>query len=521
MAISFNQIPGTIGVPGSYVEFDGSGARTGQAGKPYSIMVFGQMDAAKTATYPNGSTAAANVPIQVQSAAQANTLFGSGSVLAHMAKSLFKTNSVNAVWFTPQPDDAAGVKRVVQVNYGAAYTVPAAFAGVERVYIGEQEYRVAVTVGDTASTIVANLVAAINADSASLFVATQSAALLVLTAKNAGLCSNDVQVVTQYNNGDASPAGAFALASQTTAGAQNPSLAAGIASVQSLAFTHVINPYGDATNYALLLAEAQDRWAPLPSATSLGNGQDDFIVFGAFRGTESQFSTFMGGRNSEYFTTAHIEPGQTINGTQYGGLMSSAWQYAAAYGALSAQLASVVSNNPLQNRVLNCLKPAPIVCRFPWNVRNRAILTYGGSTYKYNDANQVVLENGITENLTNNAGALTDAERRVETQLAKSYLRWSVRQMLDTTYPHSRLADNGTPGLPNNVATPNMIKGSILSLAKNVWVTAGVVENFEQFKASLIVERSTEDCNTIKFQMRPDLVNVLVVKAGQIGYIVC
>src|SRR5262249_27035234 len=114
-----------------------------------------------------------------------------------------------------------------------------------------------------------------------------------------------------------------------------------------------------------------------------------------------------------------------------------------------------------------------------------------------------------------------DAERRVETQLAKSYLRWSVRVMLDSTYPSNRLADDGTPGLPNNVATPKMIKGSIIALCKNVWVPVGIVENIDQFKATLIVERSIEDCNTIKFQIFPDLVNILTVKAGKISYIVC
>ncbi|HYW57678.1 MAG TPA: hypothetical protein VE934_12000 [Polaromonas sp.] len=521
MTISFRQIPSTVGVPGSYVEFDPTGARTGQAGKPYKIFVYGQMSAVKSGPNPYGSTAAENIPVLVGSAAEASVLFGAASPLAAMAVGLFKTNSINEVWFVPQFDDAAGVARAVTVTYTAAYAAPAAVPGVERLYIGDKSYAVAVAVGNTGTIVAAALAAAINADTTSLFTAVAGVGVITLTAKNKGELANDVQIVAQYNVGDVSPSGAFPAIAQTVPGAQNPSIAAGLASASTMYMTHVVLPYNDATNYALMLAEAQDRWGPLPSSTSVGNGQDDFVVYCAYRGTEAQLVAFMAGRNSEYFSVAHIEPSQTIGGVLYAGLLSSAWQYAAVYAAESALLASVVANNPHQNVVLSAIKPAPVATRFPWNVRNRAILNHGAATYKYNDANQVVLETAITERLTTDSGAPTDAERRVETQLAKSYLRWSVRAMLDATYPYSRLANDGNPGLPNNVATPKMIAGSILALCKNVWVPLGIVENFEQFKASLTVERSIEDCNTIKFQMFPDLVNILTVKAGKVSYIVC
>lgn len=511
--ISFEQIPDTICVPGSYVEFDGTGARTGQSGKPYRIAVFGPKLAI--------GTALADVPVQVGSAAQASTLFGPGSALQHMATCLFKTNSINEVWFVPQADDAAGVARVVSADYSTAYTSAATLSGIERVYIAETEYRAAVALGDTATDVAGAMADAINADPEALFVAVAAGTKLTLTAKNKGELPNDIQVVAQYASTDYSPSGAFVTFAQDTAGAGNPSVAAGLASMSTMDITHVVNPYNDATNYALLLAEAQDRWAPLPSATSLGNGQNDFIVFGAFRGTESQFKTFMDTRNSEYFTTAYVEPGQTISGVQHGGLMSTAWSYAAAYAAKSAALASVVANNPHQLVVLPCLKPAPMATRAHWNLRNRVACSYGGATYTYNAAQQVMIETAITERTTTDSGAPTDAERRVETQLAKSYIRWSLRQMLDSVYPRSRLANDGTPGLPNNVATPSMIKGSIIGLCKNVWVPNGIVEDFAGFKSTIIVERSTSDCNTIKFQIFPDLVNILTVKAGKVSYIVC
>ena len=511
--IQFEQIPDSICVPGSYVEFDGTGARTGQAGKKYSIAVLGTK-------LPEG-TAQTDVPVLVGSALQAVTLFGAGSMLHYMSVCLFKTNSRNEVWFVPQDADTAGIARVMTVDYTTVYSAASTRAGLEKLYVAETEYRLPIAIGDTAVNVADWMAQIINADLSRLFDAEAAAGVLTLTARTAGEMMNDVQVVPQYAHGDYSPAGKFVTVVETTPGMGNPSVAAAIASLSTMGITHVVNPYNDATNYALLLGEAQDRWGPLPSATSLGNGQEDFIVFGAYRGTEAEFRSFMETRNSEYFTTAFVEPGQTINGVQYSGLPSTSWQYAAAYAAKSADLASVVCNNPHQAVALSCIKPAPMATRAHWNLRNRVACTYGGATYNYNASQQVMIEAAITERTTTDTGAATDAERRVETQLAKSYLRWSVRAMLDTVYPRSRLADDGTPGLPANVATPSMIKGSIIALCKNVWVPNGIVENFKNFKETILVERSTSDCNTIKFQIFPDLVNILTVKAGRISYIVC
>jgi phage tail sheath gpL-like len=522
--ISFDQIPSRIGVPGAYVELDGTRARLGQAGKPYKLVVYGQMAAKKTANNLLGSRAMENMPIQINSAGAAKLAFGAGSLLAASADIVFKINSINECWFIPQYDDAAGVARVVTADYTTVYTTAAAapFApGVERVYIGDRTYRVAVRIGDTAAVIATALAAVINADVDALFSATAAAGVLTMTAKNKGEVANDVQFVSQYHPSDVSASNNFVTFTQTVAGAQNPDISAGIASASSMYMTHVVMPYNDADNYALLVAEAQDRAAPLPSATSLGNGQDDFVAFCAFRGTEAQAITFMENRNCEWFTTAYIEPGQVIKGVQFAGLMSSSFQFASAYAAMSARLTSVVCNNPHQRRVLNCLKPSPSVGRAFWNVRNRSIMNHGMATYNYNQSNQVMLEAGITERTLTDSGLPTDAEYRVETQFQKSYCRWSLRVMAETRYPHSRLADDGNPGLPQNVVTPKMLRGDILALCSQVWIPLGIVENYEQFAQDLIVERSTEDCNTIKVYYSPDFVNIFSVLAAKLAYIVC
>jgi phage tail sheath gpL-like len=519
MPISFQQIPSTIHVPYTYVEFDGTGARRTASGKPQTIMALGQMSAAKSVSNPTGSTVPQNIPRLVRSATEASTFFGASSQLAHMADCLFKSSGQTPVYMTGQLDDAAGVARVMSVNYTSVYTAAAAVAGIEKLYIADKEYRAAVAIGDTAATVATAIAAAITADAMALFTAVAAAGVVTLTAKNKGAVANDYQVVSVYADTDVSPSGTFVTPTQTTAGAGNPSVSAAIAAFAGMDITHVINPYNDDSNYLLLLADAQDRWAPLPGATSLGGGQKDYVVFQAVRGTPSQLIAHMSDHNSEYFTTVAVEPSITQGGVLYAGARSASYQFAAAYAGLSSQLVAVVANNPHQNRALSCLIGAPLVARFGFNDLNN-VAREGMSIFNYNGSGQVNLLSGYTERTTTDSGAPTDAERRVETQFAKSYMRWSVISMLEQRAPYMRLADDGTAGLPQNVVTPSIVKGWLIALAKQ-WVGLGVVEDLKGFIDSIVVERSTEDCNTIKFQISPDIVNVLAVKAGKISYIVC
>jgi phage tail sheath gpL-like len=48
--------------------------------------------------------------------------------------------------------------------------------------------------------------------------------------------------------------------------------------------------------------------------------------------------------------------------------------------------------------------------------------------------------------------------------------------------------------------------------------TLGLVENIEQFKTDLIVERNVQDPNRLDFLLPPDLVNQFIVGAAQIQF---
>src|SRR5262245_52229314 len=94
MPISFSRIPANWRMPLYWVELDPS-----KAGLPTnlgrSLLVGYKLTA---------GTAAADVPVPVASQAQADALFGQGSMLANMFRVFFANNWANEVWGLPVAD---------------------------------------------------------------------------------------------------------------------------------------------------------------------------------------------------------------------------------------------------------------------------------------------------------------------------------------------------------------------------------------------------------------------------------
>jgi phage tail sheath gpL-like len=107
----------------------------------------------------------------------------------------------------------------------------------------------------------------------------------------------------------------------------------------------------------------------------------------------------------------------------------------------------------------------------------------------------------------------------VETMRTLAYLRYSVRARIALKFPRHKLADDGTLFDPGQaVVTPSSIRSELISLFRD-WERAGLVEDFEQFKDELIVERDANDQNRVNMRMGPNLINQFRVFAGQIQFL--
>src|SRR5882672_129350 len=156
-------IPESWNLPLFWATVDGSFA--GNVSTAQRALLTGQMFTSGL----NAGNAVMNVPIPIGSVAQAGQSFGVGSMLYRMCVAFFADNSTQQLWCLPVPDGAGTAAT------GALIVTSGFNSGVVNLYIAGQLVQCAVGSTDSASTIAANLVAAINALTSLPVVATQPA----------------------------------------------------------------------------------------------------------------------------------------------------------------------------------------------------------------------------------------------------------------------------------------------------------------------------------------------------------
>jgi phage tail sheath gpL-like len=98
------------------------------------------------------------------------------------------------------------------------------------------------------------------------------------------------------------------------------------------------------------------------------------------------------------------------------------------------------------------------------------------------------------------------------------YLRFTFRNRLLGRYPRHKLASDGTRfGAGQAVITPKIGKAEAVAWFRDM-EELGLVENFDQFKTDLVVERNVADPNRLDFLLPPDLINGFIVGAANIQF---
>ena len=184
MPISFNNIPANWRMPLYWVEVDPSMA--GYPSSPLPSLLIGNM-------LPVG-TAPPDVPTPVASVADAQVLFGYGSMLDGMAQAFFTNNFAQEVWAIPITPASAGVAASGTFTIATAANA----AGTLPVYVAGRKVQVLVDTVDTVDEVATNIVAAINADLSMPVIATAAAGVVTLTCKWAGETGNDIDFRFAY-----------------------------------------------------------------------------------------------------------------------------------------------------------------------------------------------------------------------------------------------------------------------------------------------------------------------------------
>lgn len=490
MPITFASIPSATRTPGVYAEFDNSRAVGGTPAKLSQTVIFGQQ--LTTATQDEG------ILTLVQSAAQAETLFGAGSQVADMVRA-YKAANRHTPLYVVALDDEAGTKATKTLTF----TASSVKQGVVYLYIAGRRITVSVADSATAPAVAAAVVTAVNAYLPKLpMVATQgtdtNTHIVTLTANHFGTCGNYIDVRLNYGNGEVLPDGlACAIAAGAT-GATDPSYAAAITAMGDTQFDSIITGNSDDTPLDLIEAELATRWGPMVAKPG--------ICFAAVRGADLAADLALGAaRNSKHTCLMSANQSPT-----------PIWEIAAAVAA--ADDGEPHPARPRQTLQLVGVLPGAATAQYAQSERNQ-LLYSGVSTYTTTIGN-CYIERLITTYRLNGAGVSDTSYLNVTTMRTLAYIRYATTQRIALRFPRHLLVADGTrftPGQP--VCTPSAARAELIALFTEL-ESAVIVEGFEQFKADLLVEINADDPDRLDILMAPDLANALRVCGIQIQFII-
>lgn len=483
----FSSIPSNLRVPFVAAEFDSSRAAQGAALLPYRVLLLGQKRSTGTAT--------ANSLQKVTTADQVLTLAGRGSMLHRMAGAFFQNNRYTETWIGVLDDNGAGVAATGTIVVAG----PATAAGTLSLYIAGTLVQVAVASGDASTAIATAIAAAINANADLPVTASAATSTVTLTHRHKGLVGNDTDVRANYQDGEKTPAGVSLTITAMAGGTSNPTLTTLIAAMGDNWFQVIAHPYTDATSLTAIETELASRFGPMRMI--------DGVAITSAAGTQSTLGTLGDGRNSPHSCIV-AQPGKNP--------VTPPCEFAAAVAGVVAFYGNSDPSRPLQTLPVLGVKAPAESDRFTLVERNLELYDGIGTTKVV--AGQVQIERIVTTYQTSAAGASDTSYLDVTTLLTLLYLRYSFRNRILSRYPRHKLASDGVRvGSGQAVLTPKIAKAEAVAWFREM-EELGLVENFDQFKADLVVERNASDPNRLDFLLPPDIMNQFIVGAASIQF---
>jgi phage tail sheath gpL-like len=485
MGIPFNNVPANTLVPFNWFEFNSGGSP--QAGASELLLV-GQMLSSGAATpgVPYG-------PIQSQ--ADAIKQFGLGSMLVSMYNAAVANAPTQEIWALPlsDPSGAAASGSVV-------FTAPGV-AGAGLLEVMGRLVSWQVNAADSAATVCANAVAAVNALNlpVTATVDGSSTAKMDLAAKHVGTMGNFISVAVVSNQPNVLNS-TNAVITALAGGTGVPSLTTPLANLGSLPFDWIASPYSDATSlnsFQTLLNDATGRWSSYEQLY----GHHTTVAAGNL----STQTTLGAGRNNQH---------ETIVGVQF--FRTPPWEWAAALGAQEVLNLSVppTLSQPLQTLVLQNVLP-PFDRTKWWAISDRqALYSAGIAATTVNASGQVVIDRMVTTYKTNAAGAPDTTFLDVETMAQGMYSLRYLRNAVATQHGRKAFAATNPFNVPT-IATPADIANTLVH-AYNDLVALGVTQDAADFANLLVVQQNATNVNRCDAYLPLEFVSQLRIFAANV-----
>ncbi|WP_447315822.1 phage tail sheath subtilisin-like domain-containing protein [Klebsiella michiganensis] len=490
--MSLGNIPDDFRVPLVIIDIDNSQALDSAPAQSRKIIVIGQQS-------PTG-TATALTSNRITSDGTADQLYGKGSMLAGMLKTLRKANSYTEVWAMGLADIAAGAAAKSDLTISG----PATAAGTLALLVNGISVQVGVSADDTADTIATAIITAVNKLPDTQVIAALKAASttsVTLTTNWKGVTGNAMDVRLNYYTGEQTPAGVAVAMTAFTGGTGTPDIAAVVAALGDDWYTDIVFPYNDTQSLNAIRDELLERWGPLQMIEAQ--------LWTAFRGTHAESGTFGETRNDWLISClgTNIAP-------------QPHWLWAASYGGIAAYYLANDPARPLQTLVLPGILPPAKDVR--WDMPERNLLLHDGiATHNVDAGGNVCIEREITMYRVNQYGDADTSYLNVQSPATLGRIRYVIKNRFSNRYPRHKLAGDDVldlldPGQP--VMAPKIARAELLDIALTELIPAGLVEDFDDYKDTLDVYLDGADKDRLNFICHPNLVNQLRVLAGLIQF---
>jgi phage tail sheath gpL-like len=478
------QIPANLLIPGQYEEIDNSLAGAQGDIKKVLIMAY------KIAAAP----AEAGKPVQVLTASRAAELCGHGSPAAIMAEAFLGINKIEELWILPVAEPEAGTK------WQKPFTVeaPAAGEGAVGITVNGKTLAAAVSAGAAAAEIAAAIVARINSE-ANLPVeasANQGVVTVSSLVKGIGGNANTVSLV-------ANAPGVTVTPGAVTAGTGTADLAALFPGLGGTRYHYFLSDFADPGNIAALAAELESRYGALRQI-----GGRAFIALSGQAGSATEEGSVIA--QAGVVNSPHIVLIPRLENAQLPG------KWAARFAAPAIRR---LADDPAANTYDIQADGLEAEAELDFDTRQK-LLEAGIATGRLDPVGNVLIERLVTSYTENSDGGRDTSYLDVQVTETVDAVRTYINAEAKKRFKSWKLAATEENfGAGSKVMTPGVFRSFLADLYQSVFIQEKQwCQDFEAYKASLLVEVMAESKTRLQYRHQPVLIGQFLIGAGLLQF---
>lgn len=484
MPISFETIPTNARASGLFVEVQQAITGISNANFiPQQISLVGQYDPAKT-------TVVDYVPKKIESADQAASLYGFGSMLHLETIKVFAgiLTSGIPVYAHPVPDDGAAVASDGTITATGAATS----AGTLFFYIANQQVQVNIEDADTGDDIAIAIAAAITAKLTLPVTAAVNGVTteqVDITSKWKGISANDIDISVNLE-GDVesskAPSGTTIAIVAMANGATNPDITSVFTNMGDNWFTRLVFPYDDSANLVIMEAAGVVRFQPDIRRFFLGfvgsiKVKADYIAQVAAR--NSNWTTFVPAHNS----------------------VSLPFEVAAACVGVSTLRAQADPARPSKGLALPGIRAGYEIDPYTYSDKNDMTIAGGSVTYIDAFGNVRILDLNTTTTTNDIGGEVAQWARRIIAWSNNQAKVFSLEALLTAEpFVAAKIVSNDAVTSQQYAISPVKLKGYLIGLVDGLWMPQAWSKNRDEIINGIITEIDSGNPERLNAQIADD-----------------